>query len=147
MGEQRILGYARVSSTGQNLDRQIMELKKYVPEENIVVDKASGKNLDRPGYQALKGALGLRKGDVLVIKSLDRLSRNKREIKQELEWFREKGIILKIIDLPTTMIQLPEGLSQYSRRRTQDNPSKAEGGDCCCKGERGNIWKTTERLP
>ena len=109
MGEQRILGYARVSSTGQNLDRQIVELKKYVPEDNIVVDKASGKNLDRPGYQALKGALGLRKGDVLVIKSLDRLSRNKREIKQELEWFREKGIILKIIDLPTTMIQLPEG--------------------------------------
>ena len=109
MGEQRILGYARVSSTGQNLDRQLVELKKYVPEDNIVVDKASGKNLDRPGYQALKGALGLRKGDVLVIKSLDRLSRNKREIKQELEWFREKGIILKIIDLPTTMIQLPEG--------------------------------------
>ena len=100
---------ARVSSIGQNLDRQIVELRKYVPEENIVVDKASGKNLDRPGYQALKGALGLRKGDVLVIKSLDRLSRNKREIKQELEWFREKGIILKIIDLPTTMIQLPEG--------------------------------------
>lgn len=90
MGEQRILGYARVSSIGQNLDRQIVELRKYVPEENIVVDKASGKNLDRPGYQALKGALGLRKGDVLVIKSLDRLSRNKREIKQELEWFRKK---------------------------------------------------------
>ena len=45
-----------------------------IPENNIVVDKASGKNLDRPGYQALKGALGLRKGDVLVIKSLDRLS-------------------------------------------------------------------------
>ena len=47
-----------------------MELRKYVPEENIVVDKASGKNLDRPGYQALKGALGLRKGDVLVINTL-----------------------------------------------------------------------------
>ena len=92
MGEQRILGYARVSSTGQNLDRQIVELKKYVPEDNIVVDKASGKNLDRPGYQALKGALGLRKGDVLVIKSLDRLSRNKREIKQELEWFRKREL-------------------------------------------------------
>ena len=58
MGEQRILGYARVSSTGQNLDRQIMELKKYVPEENIVVDKASGKNLDRSG---IKRGFGLTK--------------------------------------------------------------------------------------
>ena len=58
----RIMGYARVSSSGQNLDRQIIELKKYVPEENIVIDKQSGKNLERPGYQALKGPLGLRRG-------------------------------------------------------------------------------------
>lgn len=70
MSENKVMGYARVSSAGQNLDRQLMELRKYVPEENIVVDKASGKNLDRPGYQALKGVLGLRKGDTLIIKSL-----------------------------------------------------------------------------
>ena len=68
----RQLGYARVSSVGQNLDRQIMELEKYIPRENIIIDKASGKNLNRPGYQALKGALGLRTGDSLYIKSLDR---------------------------------------------------------------------------
>ena len=64
MGEVRIFGYARVSSAGQNLDRQIDALKRYVPEENIVVDKISGKSLERPGYQALKGALGLRRGDI-----------------------------------------------------------------------------------
>ena len=64
----RIMGYARVSSFGQNLDRQIIELKKYVPEENIVIDKQSGKNLERPGYQALKGPLGLRRGDILYVK-------------------------------------------------------------------------------
>ena len=46
----RIFGYARVSSVGQNLDRQIMELQEYVPEENIVTDKMSGKDLERPGY-------------------------------------------------------------------------------------------------
>lgn len=103
------MGYARVSSTGQNLDRQLTELRKYVSEENIVVDKASGKNLDRPGYQALKGVLGLRKGDTLIIKSLDRLSRNKEEMKQEIQWFKENGIHLQIIDLPTTMIQLGSG--------------------------------------
>ena len=52
MGEVRIFGYARVSSAGQNLDRQIDALKQYVLEENIVVDKISGKSLERPGYQA-----------------------------------------------------------------------------------------------
>lgn len=109
MSESRIMGYARVSSSEQNLARQLAELRKYVPEENIVTDKQSGKDLNRPGYQALKGPLGLRKGDVLVIKSLDRLSRNKEEMKQELQWFKDHGIQLKIIDLPTTMIQLEAG--------------------------------------
>ena len=103
------MGYARVSSSGQNLDRQLIELRKYVSEENIIVDKSSGKNLERPGYQALKGILGLRKGDTLVVKSLDRLSRNKEEMKQEIQWFKDNGICLQVIDLPTTMIQLGEG--------------------------------------
>ena len=107
--QNRIMGYARVSSREQNLDRQLIELKKYVPEENIVVDKQSGKDLDRPGYQALKGALGLRSGDTLYIKSLDRLSRNKADIKGELEWFQRNSIRLMILDLPTSMIQVPAG--------------------------------------
>lgn len=107
--QSRVMGYARVSSREQNLDRQLLELKKYVPEENIVVDKQSGKDLDRSGYQALKGALGLRSGDTLYIKSLDRLSRNKADIKGELEWFQKNNIRLMILDLPTSMIQVPDG--------------------------------------
>lgn len=106
--KNRIFGYARVSSKEQNLDRQILALKKYVPEENILVDKASGKNLERASYRALKGALGLRSGDVLVITSLDRLSRNKEDIKTELEWFQNNGIRLKILDLPTSMADIPD---------------------------------------
>lgn len=106
---ERIFGYARVSSAEQNLDRQLAELKKYVPKENIVIDKQSGKNLQRPGYMALKGALGLRRGDTLYVMSLDRLSRNKSDIKEELQWFKEQGIRLMILDLPTTMVQVPEG--------------------------------------
>ena len=86
------MAYARVSSTSQNLARQIEELKHYVEESNIVVDKASGKDLNRTGFQALKGPLGLRKGDTLIIKSLDRLSRNKADIKNELEWFKENQV-------------------------------------------------------
>lgn len=104
----RVYGYARVSSTGQNLDRQILALKQYVPGDKIVVDKASGKDLYRPGYSALKGALGLRSGDVLYIQSLDRLSRSKEDIKQELKWFKDNGVVLRILDLPTTMMELNE---------------------------------------
>lgn len=101
-------GYARVSSTEQNLDRQILALQKYVKQENIVVDKQSGKNLDRPGYNALKGMFGLRPGDVLYIVSLDRLSRSKADIKSELDWFKKNKIRLMILDLPSSLIQVPD---------------------------------------
>lgn len=64
--------------------------------------------MDRVGYQALKSTI-LRRGDTLVVKSLDRLSRNKSDIYNELRYFKEQGIRLKVIDLPTTMMDLPEG--------------------------------------
>lgn len=105
----RIFGYARVSSKEQNLDRQLLALQDYVDFEKILVDKASGKDLNRASYQALKGALGLREGDTLYITSLDRLSRNKEELKQELQWFRDNKIRLKVLDLPTSLIEIPEG--------------------------------------
>lgn len=107
--EHHVYGYARVSSISQNLDRQLEQLRKYVPDEYILTDKASGKDLDRPAYQALKGALGLRSGDTLVITSLDRLSRNKEQIKQELQWFQQNHIRLMILDLPTSLIEVPDG--------------------------------------
>lgn len=105
----RIMGYARVSSKEQNLDRQIISLNQYVAMDNIITDKQSGKDLDRPGYQALKGALGLRSGDTLYITSIDRLARNKEDIKNELQWFKEHNIRLMILDLPTSLIQVPNG--------------------------------------
>ena len=77
-------------------------------ERDIITDKESGKDFNRAGYQALKNGM-LRQGDTLVIKSLDRLSRNKRDIKTELEWFKDNNIRLKVIDLPTTMMDLPDG--------------------------------------
>lgn len=104
-----VYGYARVSSKEQNLDRQIQQLSQYVETDKILMDKASGKDLNRPAYQALKGTLGLRLGDTLVITSLDRLSRNKDQIRKELEYFKRNGIQLKILDLPTSLITVPEG--------------------------------------
>ena len=107
--ESRTYYYARVSSKEQNLDRQIAAFKALgAQEREIVTDKESGKDFERAGYQALKHAM-LRRGDTLVVKSLDRLSRNKCDIKNELQYFRDNGIRLKVIDLPTTMMDLPEG--------------------------------------
>ncbi|MBQ3552416.1 MAG: recombinase family protein [Clostridia bacterium] len=100
--------YARVSSKEQNLDRQIAAFMALgATDRDIITDKESGKVLDRKGYQVLKNAI-LRRGDTLVVKSLDRLSRNKYDIHNELQYFKENGIRLKVIDLPTTMMDLPE---------------------------------------
>ena len=107
--ESRTYYYARVSSKKQKLDRQIAAFKALgAQEREIITDKESGKDFERAGYQALKHAM-LRRGDTLVIKSLDRLSRNKCDIKNELQYFGDNGIRLKVIDLPTTMMDLPKG--------------------------------------
>lgn len=106
---KKIYGYARVSTREQNLDRQLCALTDYgIDERDIVTDKASGASLERAGYQALKSTM-LREGDTLVIKSLDRLSRNKEHITQELRYFKEHHIHVRVLDLPTTMIELPTG--------------------------------------
>lgn len=104
-----IFGYIRISSKDQNPERQIEALKEYEKElkdENIYMDKQSGKDFNRGEYQELKKVL--RKGDTLIIKELDRLGRNKEMIKEELSWLNEKGVRTKILDIPTTLIELPE---------------------------------------
>ena len=108
--ESRTFYYARVSSSGQNLDRQITKFMEMgANERDIITEKESGKDTEhRPAYLALRDQL-LRKGDTLVICSIDRLSRNKGHIKQELEYFKQNGIRVKILDIPTTMIDFPEG--------------------------------------
>lgn len=106
----KTVGYARVSSREQNLDRQLIALRQYVPEDMIVTDKASGKDFNRPGYQSLKIGIGkLVKGDTLYIKSLDRFSRNKEEAKRELQYFSDLGVRVKILDIPSTMTEISEG--------------------------------------
>lgn len=99
-------GYARVSSSHQNTDRQLDALLEYgIDERNIIVDKQSGKDFNRVGYQSLKENL-LRQGDTLVVKELDRLGRNKQMIKEELEWFKAHEIRVKILNVPTSLIEV-----------------------------------------
>lgn len=101
--------YARVSSRSQSLSRQIEAFKADgADERDIITEKASGKDMDRPAYQALKTQM-LRSGDTLVIKSLDRLGRNKQQIKDELEYYRRHSIRVRILDLPTTNVKPAPG--------------------------------------
>lgn len=106
---EKVYGYARVSTREQNLDRQIAALRAYVADErDIITDKESGKDFDRTGYQYLRERL-IRPGDTLIVKSLDRLGRNKEQVMEELRHYRTDGVRVKILDLPTTMIDLPDG--------------------------------------
>ena len=101
--------YARVSSKGQNTDRQLEAAKDYPNVDEIFVDKQSGKNFKRPEYERLKATVV--KGDEVIVKELDRLGRNKDGIKEELEWFKNHGVLVRILDIPTTLMVFPEGQS------------------------------------
>ena len=106
---KKIYGYARVSTKDQNLDRQLIALREFgIDDRDIIREKASGKSLNREAYQTLRNQL-LREGDTLVIVALDRLSRNKLHIKQELEYYRGHNIRVMVLDMPTTLCQFNEG--------------------------------------
>ena len=96
-GQKR--GYARVSTKDQNAQRQIEELKRVeVTEENIYLDKASGKNFDRPAWQKLLADLVM--GDTLIVTELDRLGRNKREMIKTFELMEAKGVYIENLNMP-----------------------------------------------
>ncbi|WP_029201386.1 recombinase family protein [Oribacterium sp. NK2B42] len=100
MGKDKIYGYARVSTREQNEDRQIIALKEMgVPEQNIFLDKLSGKNFERPQYKKLLRKLN---GDsVLYIKSIDRLGRSYRDLSEQWQIItKEKGADVVVIDMP-----------------------------------------------
>ncbi len=96
--ENKIFGYVRVSTKHQNEMRQVDELLALgIEERNIFIDKASGKNFERPKYQALKQCL--RKGDLIYIHSLDRLGRNRRMINDEWKELVQMGVDIKVLDM------------------------------------------------
>ena len=100
--------YARVSTKEQNLARQLESAKNYKASiDEIFCDKVSGKSFKRPEYERLKNTVV--KGDEIIVKELDRLGRNKELIKEELKWFREQGVMVRVLDLPTTLMEFPTG--------------------------------------
>ena len=96
----RIYGYVRVSSVDQNEERQLIEMHRVgVPDNNIFIDKQSGKNFDRPNYKRL--VRRLKEGDLLYILSIDRLGRNYEEIQNQWRILtKDKGIDIVVIDMP-----------------------------------------------
>lgn len=96
----KIYGYARVSTKDQNLNRQLDALKQFgIEQKHIYSDKASGKDFERPAYKRLMRKLT--SGDVMVIKSIDRLGRNYNEILEEWRVItKEKQVSIVVLDMP-----------------------------------------------
>lgn len=100
--------YGRVSSKDQNLARQLAIAEQYgIPEKNIFTDKITGRVKEREDYDELKAVV--RSGDEVYFKELDRIGRDKALIKEELQWFKERGVIVRVLDVPTTLIEFPAG--------------------------------------
>ena len=93
-------GYVRVSSRDQNEARQLVAMKEFgVPDDNIFMDKQSGKDFNRPSYTRLMKKL--KPGDVLVVKSIDRLGRNYDEILEQWRIItKEKQAAIVVLDMP-----------------------------------------------
>ena len=94
-------GYARISTTKQTVDRQVDELQKYNLEK-IYVDTITGSTFNRPNFDILFNDV-LRKGDELYVKETDRLGRNKTQTLEVLRQLKEKGVIVRILEIPTTL--------------------------------------------
>ena len=113
-----VFGYARVSSKEQNLERQIQQLKaEGIEERNIIKDKQSGKDFNRPGFNMLVGtdltAPLLRSGDLLVVISLDRLGRNYEEIIEQWKNITNKlKADIRVLDMPILDTTQNDGLDR-----------------------------------
>lgn len=93
-------GYVRVSSKDQCEARQVLALREFkVPERNIYMDKMSGKDFNRPQYRRM--VRKLKAGDVLVVKSIDRLGRNYEEILEQWRMLtKKKEVDVVVLDMP-----------------------------------------------
>lgn len=105
------IGYIRVSSTEQNLDRQIEQLSGVF---KVFSDKISGKDTDRPGLKSLLSFI--REGDIVVVSELDRLGRNNKELTEVMSIIQSKGATIEILSLPSL-----SGIEDENLRRLLNN--------------------------
>lgn len=110
--------YCRISTTDQNIERQIVAIKKYAPgisDNNIFIDEKTGKDFEREQYKKMKTILEhISKANLenetieLIVEELDRLGRNADLIKKEIMWFKDHNIIVRILEIPTTLSEVDE---------------------------------------
>lgn len=100
MKNNQMYGYIRVSTREQNEDRQVIALSACeIPQKNVYMDKMSGKDFNRPAYKCLLKRL--KPGDVLIVKSIDRLGRNYEEILEQWRIItKEKKTYIRVLDMP-----------------------------------------------
>ena len=163
----RFYGYNRVSSKEQNLERGRKSIQDFCrengyPLEKIYEDKQTGKDYFRPRYIVLKEDV-LRSGDTLVIPEYDRLGRAD-QTKKELEYFKEKGVRIIFLDIPTTKIDISsfnDAMAQMilafindmlisfydliARTELERKTEASKRGNRSYESKRGveQVWKTT----
>lgn len=100
MSKGKMYGYVRVSSRDQNEARQMIAMKEYgISEKNIFMDKLSGKDFNRPSYKRL--IKRMEEGDIMVVKSIDRLGRNYEDIIEQWNMItKKKKCSIAVIDMP-----------------------------------------------
>lgn len=103
-----VYGYHRTSTTDQCLDRGIIAIKDYCDANNlelteIFTDQQTGKNFNRPDYQTLK-RMARKHGDIIILSELDRLGRDKADTLKELRHYKDLGVRVMILEIPTTLI-------------------------------------------
>ena len=154
-------GYIRVSTKEQNEDRQRIALERFgVPSNNIYLDKLSGKDFNRPQYRKVKKKL--KKGDILVVTSIDRLGRDYEEIQNQWRIItKEIRADIVVLDMPLVRTQGKLGRinRNFCRRSGITNPflcstnrageyeAEANGRDCCCKTAGRTVWTSTQEVP
>lgn len=105
------IGYARVSSKEQNLDRQLEALQSV---SKVFSDKASGQSTERPQLQAMLDYL--REGDIVIVTELDRLGRNNKDLTEIMNVIQQKGATLEVLNLPSM-----NGIEDENLRRLINN--------------------------
>ena len=110
-GNMAKIGYARVSTTDQNLDRQLEQLKHV---DRLFQEAVSGVSKDRPQLKAMLDYI--REGDIVVVTELERLGRNNQELTEVMNQIQTKGATLEVLNLPTL-----RGIEDDNLRRLLNN--------------------------
>lgn len=150
-------GYIRVSSLDQNEERQVIALSQFdVPQKNLFIDKKSGKDFNRPAYRRL--VRRLKKGDLLLVKSIDRLGRNYNEIiEQWRKITKEIGADIRVLDMPlldttyqkdflgTFISDLVLQVMSFTAQNERDNIRQRQAEGIAAAKARGVYWGGVEK--